>query len=1075
MAGSVETILSKLLEPNNTVIQEATKQLKEIFKDPSILPALCQVLGTSTVPQIRQYSAVLIRRKIQKKNHWNSLSDDMKNSIRGNILQLLVQEPDKNVRTAIGTIVGTVAKHDLPENQWPALFEFITTQVKSPEVKQVELGMFVLYTVSSDAGEQLKPHLIPVMQILVETVKNNQSKAIPYYSIRTMSELVYLVGMDEYKFIQESIPQILLVIQELIKVDEDEACECMELFDELLESEVAVLVPHVKTVVEFCLQVAAQSSLGDAVRVKAMSFISSLTRMKKNAILKHKLVDPILQVIFPILCANEDEDDDEDIEEIESHTPVQYVPQVLDTMSLHLPPKKFIPNLMPLIEGALANENPCHRKAGYIAMAVIVEGCADHIMNKHLKAVLHCVCKGLNDSDNTVRNAALFALGQFSEHLQPNISKFASELLPLLFQYLGQISQEPDKNPKGLTKIYYALEVFCENLEKEILPYLPPLMDHLLAVLKSDHIRSKELAISAIGATATAAKDAMKPYFNEIIEQLKSYLIARNSEEMKKLQLQTIDTLGILARNCGSDIFQPLAKECLQLGLNLLEAADDPDLRRCVYSLFAAISNLLKTEMSEYLEKIVNYMLLSIKSKEGVTTHFKEDTDAIAVFNEDDLIDEEDIGDEDSDDDEGQIEGVTVENAYLDEKEDAVCSLGEIAENVGAPFMPFLEQSYTQIFDLLDYPAEGIKKVTIASLSQFCICVYRVCIETGLDQTALKTMLNAIIPRFLEIIQSDIDRTVVMSAVDSIEELLTKIGQPVLEMTGATNPILTAMKKIFTHKVACQDDEDEDDDQQAEYDAMLIESAGDVLPTMAKLVGGSEFLPFFRSFLTDLLKRLKATSSVPEKSFAVGTLAEVVQACGAASAEFVDTLYPLFMKHIQDEDEEVKSNAVFAVGVLAQYGGEKLHSKFPVILKTLFDLVSGDEDNPRVLDNVCAAICRLILTNSSCIPFDKVIPAIVSFLPLKEDYEENHTVYHCLIQLYSNGNQQVIQCTPQLLSSIAMVVGTDQIKPETHTILVHFAKHINEKYPEEFQKVKATLPNDLSSKLDNCVSMVNGS
>jgi hypothetical protein len=37
---------------------------------------------------------------------------------------------------------------------------------------------------------------------------------------------------------------------------------------------------------------------------------------------------------------------------------------------------------------------------------------------------------------------------------------------------------------------------------------------------------------------------------------------------------------------------------------------------------------------------------------------------------------------------------------------------------------------------------------------------------------------------------------------------------------------------------------------------MLIESAGDVLPAMAKLLGGQNFMPFFSSFLTDLQKRL---------------------------------------------------------------------------------------------------------------------------------------------------------------------------------------------------------------------------
>ena len=50
--------------------------------------------------------------------------------------------------------------------------------------------------------------------------------------------------------------------------------------------------------------------------------------------------------------------------------------------------------------------------------------------------------------------------------LQPDISKFASELLPLLFQYLERAAKEADKNPRGLTKSYYALEMFCENLGK---------------------------------------------------------------------------------------------------------------------------------------------------------------------------------------------------------------------------------------------------------------------------------------------------------------------------------------------------------------------------------------------------------------------------------------------------------------------------------------------------------------------------------------------------------------------------------------------------------------------------------
>lgn len=43
------------------------------------------------------------------------------------------------------------------------------------------------------------------------------------------------------------------------------------------------------------------------------------------------------------------------------------------------------------------------------------------------------------------------------------------------------------------------------------------------------------------------------------------------------------DTLSVLARTIGKDVFSPLAAECVQLGLNLTNTIDDPDLRRCTY------------------------------------------------------------------------------------------------------------------------------------------------------------------------------------------------------------------------------------------------------------------------------------------------------------------------------------------------------------------------------------------------------------------------------------------------------------------------------------------------------------
>ena len=53
--------------------------------------------------------------------------------------------------------------------------------------------------------------------------------------------------------------------------------------------------------------------------------------------------------------------------------------------------------------------------------------------------------------------------------------------------------------------------------------------------------------------------------------------------EVNHLFLSLLDTLSVLARAIGKDVFSPLAAECVRLGLNLTDTIDDPDLRRCTY------------------------------------------------------------------------------------------------------------------------------------------------------------------------------------------------------------------------------------------------------------------------------------------------------------------------------------------------------------------------------------------------------------------------------------------------------------------------------------------------------------
>jgi hypothetical protein len=78
------------------------------------------------------------------------------------------------------------------------------------------------------------------------------------------------------------------------------------------------------------------------------------------------------------------------------------------------------------------------------------------------------------------------------------------------------------------------------------------------------------------------------------------------------------EALAVIAQFIGVDNFKPLAAESLQLGLRILQGTDDPDVRKSVYALFAALAIVMKEEISPVLPKIVEQMINSIQSSEGI-------------------------------------------------------------------------------------------------------------------------------------------------------------------------------------------------------------------------------------------------------------------------------------------------------------------------------------------------------------------------------------------------------------------------------------------------------------------------
>ncbi|CAN2390731.1 ribosomal protein import into nucleus [Pristimantis euphronides] len=997
------------------------------------------------------------------------MMQDQQESVKSLLLEAIVKEPEHKVRYAIAQLSAVILRNEKLE-RWPQFIQFVLQASQSDIPEQRQVGLLVLRCALDLTAEIFQPHFPDLIKLFNRTLGDLQNGPLLFYTVQSVTSLVPELVGNETNLLRPLIPKLVTAIKQLIQIDQVQACEAMEVFDELMESEVSVIVHYLSEVIYFCLEIARNTALSDNLRVKSLYCIRFLIKLKSKSILKQKLLPQILKAVFPIMCAepplgqldpeDEEEEDDELLEgDAELELPKHYAVQVIDILALHLPPEKLFPQLSPLMEPCLLSSNPYERKAGLMCLGVLSEGCADHIRNKHLQTMLQLVCQAISDKNPVVRNAGLYALGQFSEHLQPDISSYSDSVLPLLLDYLSHLDPS---HTAHLTKAYYALENFVEILGSKIEPYLPILMERILGSLSSsDNVRLKELSVSALGAIANGAELLLCPYFTSIMEVLKVHLM-QTAEEGRPVQIQCLETLGILVYNLGKETFLPLAEDCCLLGLNLCDRIDDPNMRSCAYGLFAALSRVMEDNISHHLEKMSTMMVLSLKSTEGIVIQYNENR-SFTLF--DDEADEQDVDIHEEDDGDPDIEGFIVENAYVDEKAEACSALGVIALHASSSFFPYLDSCFQEILKHLEAPHNNVRKSAYETIGKFVCSVHLVCQKNYSEANAkvLLNLLEVVIPAYLQGAVQDKEREVVMAILESLNNVLKDVKEPCVRGPEQLGKICEVIKAVLQSKIACQD-EAEEVEQQAEMDAMLVEYAGEGIPLVAATVGGVTFAPYFVGFLPLLLNKAKSSCSTAEKSFAIGTLAESIVSLGDATVQFVAQLLPALITGARDENDEVRSNAVFGLGVLAEHGGAAMLTNFPKLLSIFSSLICS-EKNARTLDNVCGAVSRMILTQPECVPVEQVFPVLLCSMPLKEDFEENCIVFKCIAFLYEKNPSQVAAHINHIARISGHVLGTKEIKPETEQTIVILLRNLSQRFPQELQNAVMSLPDELSSKL----------
>ncbi|KAI6126080.1 ARM repeat-containing protein [Pisolithus croceorrhizus] len=799
-------------------------------------------------------------------------------------------------------------------------------------------------------------------------------------TVRALGVIAQYIDTEDkadIKSFQALIPKMIQVLGQALETS-DEA-NCQDNSDLLSLQEIPLLSPHIKDLAAFLLQCGGNRNLSSELRVLALNALNWTIQYKKSKIQSQNLAAVILEGLMPITTEPEPEDSDED-------APCRSALRIIDGLATNLPPTQVFPALRTLIQQYFTSPDPNCRRGAMLAL-------------------------GYHES--SVRKATCVAVSCLCEWLEEDCAAKHGTLIPVSISY-------PHTQRSACT----ALDALLEILQDSIDQYLGLIMEQLASLLDTAPIPVK-----------TVSK----------FLPLQHFLVLGGEGEEGELRGIAMDAVGTFAEAVGADVFRPYFADLMKQAFQGLEMGS-PRLRECSFLFFSVMARVFGESFAPYLPQVVPALLASCKQSEHgeekdsevYVTPLSADVAAfasgssasspIAVLDLDGNIEAE-MEDVDVD------KMLEVNSAIAVEKEIAADTIGALFLATRGHFLPYVEQCVVELVSLLTHYYEGIRKSSTESLLEIVRIFYELsepqewqpgatCNVDRSSATTGQELVGHILPPLMDMYETEDNNftypgQVVASLCVGLADTINKLGPAFVE----NSRILTKTKT------------EEAPEDQAEYDSVLVSSAGDLVSAFANALG-ADFAQLF-------------------KRSAIGCLAEIIAGMKNAVTPSTEPLMELFYKALGDPEAEVQSNAAFAVGLLVEHSEVDLSPQYPLLLhcppphlRLFRQMLPASRLNAR--DNAAGAVSRLIVRNTAAVPLDQVLPVLIAALPLKNDYLENRPVFRALFHLFRSNPQSLGPYLDHLLAVFAHVLDPnipDQIGEDARAELIQLIGFLNTQEP----------------------------
>lgn len=721
---------------------------KEFYNQPQSLVLLIQIATGHEDPNLRQLSAVEARSLVQK--HWLKVAADQKPQVREQLLRSTMGESSDLVRHSIARVISAVAKIDLDDGEWADLPNILLQAADGGNKDERAVAIYILFTILETLGEGFEEKFQDLFTLFNKTIRDPESAEVRINTLLALSKLAYHLDSEEnvapVKAFQEMVPAMVAVLKDAIdQSEEDRIMQAFEVFQTLLSLDPALLTVHLKDLVIFMNEIAANTQADEDVRTQAISFLMQCVQYRKLKIQGMRLGEQLTRTALQIVTELDDSPaDDDDI------TPPRSALGLLDILSQSLPPSQVVVPLLQTLGQYFNNSDPNYRRAGIMALGMCVEGAPDFISTQ-MKEIFPMVLQLLADPEPKVRQASLHAVARLADDLAEDLSAEHERLMPLLFKNLASAMQEYKGEEDGPTMDIMkagisAIDAVVDGLdEKDVSPYQAELVPILHELFKHPDFKIKGLAAGALGSLASSAGDSFLSFFDESMHLLQEFAAVKDSEEELDLRASVTDAMGEMAAAAGPERYQPYVEPLMRATEEALHLGHSR-LKESTYIFWGAMAKVYSEQFSPFLDGVIKGLFECIEQDEtdlefdlgeaakdliGQEVIVAGRKVKVANPDEDDELDG-DIEDVDIDeDDEDAWDDITATTPLSLEKEIAVEVIGDLVTHTRSSFLPYFEKTIETVMPLAEHPYEGVRKSTISTLHRSYAMLFAIAEESG--------------------------------------------------------------------------------------------------------------------------------------------------------------------------------------------------------------------------------------------------------------------------------------------------------------------------------------------------------